>query len=492
MSTQTQAEGGAALTADAFGDLMSKAVRAATPEKRTAVSRSVSTLCEFALRDAKLISGDALKSINALIAEIDKKLSEQINQILHHPDFQSLEGTWRGLSYLVNNTETDETLKIKVFNISKTDLRKTLSKYEGTAWDQSPVFKKIYEDQYGVAGGQPYGALIGGYEFDHSASDVKLLTGLSQIAAAAHAPFITSPSPSLLQMESWRELGNPRDLTKIFQSPEYAAWRSLRKSDDAKYLALAMPRFLSRIPYGAKTAPVDEFAFEEDTSGGDHQKYTWSNAAFAMGANMTRAFKLYGWCARIRGTESGGIVEKLPVHTFPSDEGGVDAKCPTEIAITDRREAELAKNGMMPLCHYKNTDYAVFMGAQSLQEPAIYEDPDATSNARLAARLPYLMATCRFAHYLKAMVRDKIGSFKEREDMEQWLNKWISQFTCDSKASEEMKARYPLASAEVKVEEVPGNPGYYTSKFFLRPHFQLEGLTVSLRLVSKLPSAKGG
>jgi type VI secretion system protein ImpC len=315
---------------------------------------------------------------------------------------------------------------------------------------------------------------------------------MAQVGAAAHAPFIAGAAPSIMAMDSWQELSNPRDLTKIFQSPEYAAWRSLRESDDARYLGLAMPRYLSRLPYGAKTSPVEEFAFEEDTEGADHNKYVWSNAAFAMAVNITRSFKLYGWCARIRGTESGGMVEGLPVHTFPTDDGGVDMKCPTEIAISDRREAELAKNGFMPMIHYKNTDYAVFIGAQSLQKPTTYDDPDATANANLAARLPYLFATCRFAHYLKCMVRDKIGSFKEREDMEMWLNKWINQYTCDSKADELMKAKYPLAQAQVVVEEVKGNPGYYSSKFYLRPHYQLEGLTVSLRLVSKLPSAKGG
>jgi type VI secretion system protein ImpC len=319
---------------------------------------------------------------------------------------------------------------------------------------------------------------------------VEILSGMAQIASAAHAPFISGAAPSTLNMDSWQQLGDPRDLTKIFQTPEYAPWRSLRDSDDAKYLGLAMPRFLSRIPYGAKTSPVEEFDFEEDTEGADHSKYVWSNSAFAMAANVTRAFKLYGWCARIRGAESGGMIEGLPCHTFPTDDGGVDMKCPTEIAITDRREAELAKNGFMPLSHWKNTDYAVFVGAQSLQKPATYDDADATANANLAARLPYLFATCRFAHYLKCMVRDKIGGFKEREDMELWLNTWISKFCCDSKSSEEMKAKFPLAAAEVKVEEVPGNPGYYTSKFFLRPHYQLEGLTVSLRLVSKLPSQK--
>jgi len=475
-----------------FESLLNKEFKARDVQKQTAVQTAVRTLAQQALGSTKLISTNVTKTISAIIAEIDRKLSEQINLIIHNEDFKALEGTWRGLHHLVNNTETDEMLKIRVLNISKNDLKKTLKKFEGTAWDQSPLFKKLYEDEFGSPGGQPYGALIGDYQFDHSPEDVKMLGNMAQIASAMHAPFIAGVAPTVMGMDSWQELSNPRDLTKIFQTAEYASWRSLRDSEDSRYIGLAMPRFLSRLPYGAKTVPLEEFAFEEDTEGADHNKYTWSNAAFAMGVNITRAFKLYGWCARIRGTESGGIVEGLPVHTFPTDDGGVDMKCPTEIAITDRREAELAKNGFMPLSHYKNADYAVFMGAQSLQKPAVYDDPDATANANLAARLPYLFATCRFAHYLKCLVRDKIGSFKEREDMEIWLNKWISNFCCDSKSAEDVKARYPLAEAKVEVLEVAGNPGYYTSKFWLRPHYQLEGLTVSLRLVSKLPSAKGG
>ena len=493
-NAEAQAAAGApqAVELTDFEKLLVGDLKARSPEKQTAVQRAVRTLAEQALASTQLISNDVTRTISAIIAEIDKKLSEQINLIMHHEDFKALEGTWRGLHHLVNNTETDEMLKIRVLNVSKLDLKKTLKKFDGTAWDQSPLFKKLYEDEFGSPGGQPYGALVGDYFFDHTPEDVKMLASMAQIASACHAPFITGAAPSVLGMDSWQELSNPRDLTKIFQTADYASWRSLRDSEDAKYIGLAMPRFLSRIPYGAKTAPVEEFGFEEDTEGADHNKYVWSNAAFAMAVNVTRAFKSYGWCARIRGTEAGGMVEGLPVHTFPTDDGGVDMKCPTEIAITDRREAEMAKNGFMPLSHYKNTDYAVFMGAQSLQKPAVYDDPDATANANLAARLPYLFATCRFAHYLKCLVRDKIGSFKEREDMETWLNKWISQFCCDSKSAEEVKARFPLASAQVEVQEVKGNPGYYTSKFWLRPHYQLEGLTVSLRLVSKLPSVKGG
>ncbi|MCL4206868.1 MAG: type VI secretion system contractile sheath large subunit [Pirellulaceae bacterium] len=486
------AAGGAAIEVSEFQSLLQKEFKPKSDQASQAVQNAVKTLAAQALESSSLISDDALKTIEAIIGEIDRKLTEQVNLVLHHADFQKLEGAWRGLHHLVSNTETDEMLKIRVMNISKKDLHKTLKKFKGTAWDQSPLFKKIYEEEYGQFGGAPYGCLVGDYHFDHSPPDVELLGEMSKIAAAAHAPFITGASPSVLQMESWQELANPRDLTKIFGTPEYAAWRSLRESEDSRYIGMALPRFLARIPYGAKTNPVEEFAFEEDVEGAVHDRYCWANSAYTMALNINQSFKFYGWCSRIRGVESGGAVTDLPTHTFPTDDGGVDMKCPTEIAISDRREAELAKNGFMPLIHKKNSDFAAFIGAQSLQKPAEYDDPDATANANLAARLPYLFPTCRFAHYLKCIVRDKIGSFKERDDMQIWLNRWISQYveSNPSTASEEAKAMRPLAAAEVIVEEVEGNPGYYTSKIFLRPHYQLEGLTVSLRLVSKLPSAK--
>jgi len=476
-----------------FESLLTKEFKPKSDRKKEEITAAVQTLAQQALAETNLISDDAVKSIEAVIAEIDRRLSEQINLIMHHEDFKQLEGTWRGLNHLVTNTETDETLKIRVLNLPKKDLSKTMKKFKGVAWDQSPLFKKIYEHEYGMPGGEPYGCLIGDYHFDHSPQNVEILNGVAQIAAAAHAPFLSAADPNLLNMDSWQELGNPRDLAKIFRTPDYAPWRSLRESEDSRYLGLTAPRFLGRLPYGAKTEPVDEFDFEEDTGAADHSKYVWSNAAYAMGANITRSFKEFGWCASIRGTESGGIVEGLPCHTFPTDDGGVDMKCPTEIAITDRREKELADLGFMPLSHYKNTDYGVFFGAQSLQKPTEYDNPDASANAQLAARLPYLFATCRFAHYLKCMVRDKVGSFKEREDMEKWLNNWIVKFVAaDDNADEKTKARLPLREAKVVVEAVEGNPGYYNAKFWLRPHYQLEGLTTSLRLVSKLPSGEGG
>lgn len=482
----------AALEADQFASLLQKEFKPKTDRARAEVENAVLTLAQQALRETTVISDDVVGTIKAIIAEIDKKLTDQVNLILHHERFQQVESAWRGLSYLVNNTETDEMLKIRVLNISKKELGKTLKKYKGVAWDQSPLFKRVYEQEYGQLGGEPYGCLVGDYHFDHTPPDVELLGQMAQIAAGAHAPFIAGAAPALMGMDSWQELANPRDLSKIFAAPDYAAWRSLREADDAKYVGLAMPRFLARLPYGAKTNPVEEFDFEEETAGGLHAKYAWANSAYAMAVNINRSFKLYGWCSSIRGVESGGAVEGLPVHTFPSDDGGVDMKCPTEIAISDRREAELANAGMMPLIHRKNTDVAAFIGAQSLQKPFEYQDPDATANARLAARLPYLFSSCRFAHYLKCMVRDKVGSFKERADMERFLSDWIQQYVVANPATvgDEIKAKRPLSAAEVKVEDVEGNPGYYSAKFYLRPHYQLEGVAVTLSLVSKLPSQK--
>jgi type VI secretion system protein ImpC len=490
---QQQPEGpGGTLEVSDLQQLLHKEFRPRSDAAKEAVESAVRILAEEALRQTPLISADAVATIEGIIAALDRKLTEQVNVIMHHKAFQEIEGTWRGLQYLVTNTETDEMLKIRMFNISKAEVGRTLKRFKGTAWDQSPLFKKVYEAEYGQFGGEPFGCLVGDYYFDHSAPDVEILGQMGQIAAAAHCPFIAGTSPTTMQMESWQELSNPRDLTKIFGTPEYAPWRSLRESEDSRYIGLAMPRFLGRYPYG-KNNPVDEFNFEEDTEGARHDKFTWVNSAYAMGVNITRSFKLYGWCSRIRGVESGGAVEGLPVHTFPTDDGGVDMKCPTEIAISDRREAELAKNGFMPLLHRKNSDVAAFIGAQSLQKPSEYTDPDATANANLSARLPYLFACCRFAHYLKCIVRDKIGSFKERDTMEKWLNRWIIQYVDGDpvNSSETTKAQKPLAAAEVKVEEVEGNPGYYRAIFWLRPHYQLEGLTVSLRLVSKVPSLKG-
>ena len=428
------------------------------------------------------------RRIEAVCAEIDLRLTMQINLILHHEQFQALESSWRGLHFLARSVEAGAMLKIRAMDISKRDLGRALRKFRGTAWDQSPIFKRIYEDEYGQLGGEPYGVLIGDYAFDHRPEDVSILADMARIAAAAHAPFIAAASPSVMQMESWAELANPRDLTRIFQTPEYAAWRSLRQGEDTRYVGLCLPRFLARLPYGSRTDPVDAFAFEEESEGQDAGTYLWANAAYAMAANIARAFQLYGWCTRIRGVDSGGTVEGLPQACFPTADGEVDLKCVTEVALSERRETELARAGFMPFVHRKNTASAAFISAQSLQRPAEYDDPAATANAVISARLPYVFAACRFAHYLKCMVRDKVGSTMSRAQLQEWLATWLIGYVDGSPgtSSEEWKAAHPLEEGRVVVDEREGQPGQYDAKFFLRPHYQLEGMTVALRLVSRL------
>jgi type VI secretion system protein ImpC len=440
------------------------------------------------LKGTVTIAADTEAMINARIAQIDALLSTQINEILHHPDFQRLEGSWRGLKYLLNNTETGEQLKIKVFNVSKKDLLKDLQK--APEFDQSALFKKVYEEEFGVYGGTPFGALIGDYEFGRSGQDIELLEKLAQVAAAAHAPFIGGTAPDMLNLESFTQLDAPRDLAKVFDTTDYAKWKSFRQSDDARYVALALPRILIRQPYGADGVPVEAFQYEERVDGSDHSKYTWANAAWALGARITQSFANYGWCATIRGVESGGMVEGLPVHNFRTDSGDVAMKCPTETPISDRREKELADLGFAPLVHAKGTDYAVFFSVQSAQKPKVYDNDAATANARISAQLPYIFAVSRFAHYLKAMMRDKIGGFATRDEIQRYLNNWILGYAiANDDVGFEMKARHPLKEARIEVQEIPGKPGAYRAVAFLRPHFQLDELTMSMRLVAELPAA---
>src|SRR3954467_7462747 len=479
--------------ADEFATLLKQSFKPRTERAATEVENAVSTLVSEALKDTTVIKSDVLDTIEEMIARIDQKLTAQMNEIIHAPEFHAIESAWRGLHYLVFNSETDANLKIRVMNVSKNELYRNLRLYPDARWDQSPLFKQIYEYEFGQLGGEPYGCLVGDYYFSHLPTDVQLLRDLSKIAGAAHAPFFAAADSTLMGMDSWTELMNPRDLSKLFDTPEYAAWRSLRDSDDARYVGLCMPRVLARLPYGAKTEPVDEFAFEEDTDGHKGEKDGWMNAAYAMAANINRAFKQYGWCARIRGVQSGGEVEDLPTHTFPTDDGGVDLKCPTEIAITNRREAELAKAGLIPLIHRKNTDRAAFIGAQSLFKPRAYQNnPAATASSNLSSRLPYMFAVCRFAHYLKCIVRDKVGSYYEKEQLHKWLTNWISEYVDGDpvNSTEDTKCRRPLAGAAIKIVENEENPGFYSATFELRPHFQLEGMDIGLRLVSRLPVAK--
>jgi type VI secretion system protein ImpC len=497
MATEPAAVKGQALgettEAEDFTAVLKQSFKPRSERAATEVENAVNTLVKQALTDTSVIKDDVLDTVEEIIARLDEKLTAQVNAILHAPEFQQMESAWRGLNYLVFNSETDANLKIRVMNISKNEIYRNLRLFPGARWDQSPLFKKVYEQEFGQLGGEPYGCLICDYHFSHLPTDIQLMRDLSKVASAAHAPLFAGADPTMMGMDSWTELMNPRDLSKLFDTPEYAAWKGLRDSDDSRYVGLCMPRVLARLPYGAKSEPVEEFAFEEETDGHKGEKYGWMNAAYAMAVNINRAFKEYGWCTRIRGVQSGGEVINLPTHTFPTDDGGVDLKCPTEIAITDRREHELAKSGLIPIIHRKNTDKAAFIGAQSVYKPKTYQGKngvEATASDNLSARLPYMFAVSRFAHYLKCMVRDKIGSMKEKEELRRWLQEWITEYVDGDpiNSSEAAKAKRPLADAKVEIFENEENPGYYNARFYLRPHYQLEGVDIGMSLVSRVPS----
>jgi len=457
-----------------------------------ALAPALAVLRGMLLGRADLAGAPPRRAAEHLVAEIDRALTAQVNLVLHHREFQALEAAWRGLHFLARRTDTDATLKIRVLDIGKRELSRTLRKFRGTAWDQSPIFRKIYEEEFGQLGGEPFGLLVGDYRLDHHPEDVGLLADMARIAAAAHAPFVAGASPGVMGMESWRELANPRDLTRIFGTPEYAAWRALRADEDTRYLALCLPHFLGRLPYGAEGDPLDDWAFEEAADGPGDSHFLWINAAYALASNITRAFSLYGWCTRIRGIDNGGLVDDLIAHRFASSDGDMDRRCTTEVALSERREAELARAGFVPLIHRKNTGSAAFVSAGSLQKPAAYADPDATASAVLGARLPYLLASCRFAHYLKCMVRDKVGSSMNAAQLSEWLETWLLDYVDGSPttSSEEWKASHPLEGAEVRLEEKEGVPGGYEARFFLRPHYQLEGMSVALRLLSRVSGSR--
>ena len=490
---ETQAQGQAAEAAEGEISLLEQAITATKQTERDETQDLLKNLTEQALQGVVSWDKNLTVTINKAIAAIDAMMSKQLAAVMHNEKFQKLEGSWRGLNHLVMNSETGSSLKIRMMNMSKRELYKDLDK--AVEFDQSQIFKKIYESEFGIAGGEPYGALIGDYQFTSHPEDIELLTNMSHVAAGAFAPFIAAAGSGMFGFDDFTELSKPRDLEKIFESAEYIKWRSFRESEDSRFVTLVMPSVLARTPYGKDTKPVEAFDFEEFSLGADgkslpaeHDDYCWMNASYVMGTTLTSAFAQYGWCTAIRGAEGGGKVEGLPVHLFTSDDGDTDMKCPTEIGITDRREAELSKLGFLPLCHYKNTDYSVFFGAQSAQKPKVYDDPEATANAAISSRLPYIMATSRIAHFLKVMARDKIGSFMEASDAEAWLNRWIMEYTnSNPDAGQEMKARYPLAEAKVEVKEIPGAPGSYNAVAWLRPWLQMEELTASLRMVASIP-----
>jgi len=494
--TQTESQAAGATTTTegglSFLDQVIGATKQTAPDQTTDL---VKNLVEQAMVGTVTFDKNLTRTFDRAIAAIDAKLSKQLNAIMHDPKFLKLEGTWRGMHYLVMNTETGTSLKIKAINIPKRELTRDLTR--AVEFDQSQLFKKIYENEFGTPGGEPYGALIGDYEWTQQPDDVETLRLISNIAAGAFAPFISAAGPGMFGFDSYTELAKPRDLAKIFETTEYMKWRGFRDSEDARFVNLVMPRTLARVPYGSATKAIDEFNYEEapyDASGAakqmEHDEYCWMNAAYAMGTRLTNAFAQYGFCTAIRGAEGGGKVENLPTHVFQSDDGDMDAKCPTEIAITDRREFELSNLGFLPLCHYKNTDYSVFFGAQSVQKPKKYDRPEATANAAISARLPYIMASGRFAHYLKIMARDKIGSFMEAGDVQRWLNRWITNYVnANENAGPELKAKFPLREARVEVREIPGKPGSYNAVAHLRPWLQMEELTTSLRMVARIPAA---
>jgi type VI secretion system protein ImpC len=486
MAKQTSSESGESLT------LLDKIVsegRMAKDESQKAYARDL--LAEFVdqiIAPGDTVSGDVVEAINARIAAIDELISEQLNEVLHAKPFQELESTWRGLRYFVMNTETSTRLKIRVLNATKKDVQKDLEK--AVEFDQSFLFKQIYEEEYGTLGGTPYGLLVGGYEFGRHPQDVALLEKISNVAAAAHAPFIAGAAPLMFDMESMTELATPRDLAKIFETAEMVKWRSFRNSEDSRYTALALPHALLRLPYGPNTVPVEGVNFVEDVDGTDHGKYLWGNAAWMLASRITDAFAKYSWCGAIRGVEGGGKVEGLPTHTFRTDEGDVALKCPTEIAITDRREKELSDLGFISLVHCKNTDFAAFFGAQTANKPRVYNTNEATANAAISSMLPYVLAASRFAHYIKVIMRDKIGSFMTRGNVESFLNTWMAGYVLlMDDAGQDQKARFPLREGRVDVVDVPGRPGAYRATVYLRPHFQLDELSASIRLVAELPAS---
>lgn len=432
------------------------------------------------------LSKDAEATISARLAQIDRLISLQLNEVMHHPSFQQLEATWRGIRYLLDQSETNDQLKLKVLNVSKKDLLRDLQR--APEFDQSALFKKAYEEEFGVFGGAPFAAMVGDYEFGRGPEDIELLERIAQVASSAHAPFISAASPELLNLSEYTQLGAPRDMSKIFDSTEYAKWKSFRQSEDSRYVALTLPHVLMRQPYGRENKTIEAFDYEEDIDGRDHSKYLWGNAAYALAARMTASFAKYGWCASIRGVENGGLVEGLTAHNFRTDEGDVALKCPTEVSITDRREKELADQGLVPLVHCKGTDYAAFFSVQTVNKPKLYDKDEANANSRLSAQLPYIMAMSRFAHYLKAIMRDKLGSTMSRSQAEKYLNTWVTNYVvANDNASPAAKAEKPLRDARIEVVEVPGNAGALRAVAFLKPHFQLDELTVSLRLVADLP-----
>lgn len=481
---------GDVLEAGLLDQIVDQSKVARSDSERARARDIIAELVREVMQGTVVVSENLSVTLDARVAELDRLISEQLSEVMHHAEFQKLESSWRGLHYLCQQTSTGATMKIQVFNATKKELVKDFK--TAIDFDQSALFKKVYEEEFGTFGGAPFGALIGDFDVSRQPEDMYFVEQMAHVAAAAHAPFISAASPELFGLDTFADLGKPRDMSKVFDTVDYAKWKSFRESEDSRYVGLTVPRFLGRLPYNPKDGTTTEgFNFVESVDGSDHSKYLWVNTAYAFASRLTAAFENFGWCAAIRGVEGGGLVEDLPTHTFKTDDGEVALKCPTEVAITDRREKELSDLGFIPLVHCKNTDYAAFFGAQSTQKPRKYDDDAANANATLSAQMQYMFAVCRIAHYMKAMMRDKVGSFATTLDVERYLHNWLMQYVVDADdASQEMRAQRPLRQAQVEVSEVPGRPGVYRAVAFVRPHFQLDELSVSLRLVAEMPTGK--
>ncbi|MGF1839719.1 type VI secretion system contractile sheath large subunit [Vibrio atlanticus] len=491
MSTETENQAQAEATEGSLS-FLDRAIEATTQTPVDTTKELFSVLTEQALSGTVTWDKNVTKTIENAISEIDKKLSQQLSEVMQQKDLQKLEGSWRGLQKLVKESELGRDLKIKMVDFTQEEL---LDQFEDApAIDRSPLFNAVYQGEFGTAGGQPYGTFIGDYEFSAKDEDVALLRYMGEVAAACHAPFIAAANAEMFEFNSFQTFSEGKPVAAGFDSPAYAAWNSFRESDDARYVTLTLPRTLARLPYGDKGLSTDVFAYEElatDMDGSpkptSNDQLVWSNAAYELGLKMTQAYTASGWCTSIRGLDNGGKVENLPNLTYKSEAGDLLQQCPTEVNLTDEREKELSDLGFLPLVHYKSSNYAVFIGGQTTQKPKTFTDPDATANAAISARLPYIMASSRIAHYLKVMGRDKLGSNLEAPDIKRELQLWIDQYTNAGAIGNEQRAKTPLCESRIEVVEQPGKPGAYSAVAHLRPWLQLEELTTSVRMVAKIP-----
>lgn len=473
------------LSFDAFTD----AQKMADASKGSRLTAGLHVFLDMLSRGSpKSISRIDKALLDAYIGEIDERISRQLDAVLHHPEFQKVESAWRGLRFLVDRCDFKRNIRVELLDLSKEDLRDDFEEAPDTT--QSGMFKHIYIQEYDTPGGEPVSAVVANYEFDGSAQDVSMLTEISRISSACHCPFIGAVGPKFFGKSNIDELPKINDLSSYMEKAEFIRWNAFRETEDSRYVGLTLPRFLLRLPYGDSN-PVRSFNYKEDSGGENAERYLWGNAAFAFAANMARSFKENGWAVNIRGPESGGKIESLPLHQYDIGKG-LQTKIPTEILISETRELEFANLGFIPLSYYKNSDYACFFSANSVQKPAEYTSPDATANSRINARLPYIFLVSRISHYLKILQRENIGASKPRPELEKELNAWIQTLVTKMKDPEpELIATHPLQDGQVTVKELADNPGFYSVNLYVMPHFQIEGVDVRLSLVAQMPKNKG-